>query len=147
MLLNKTENEVSIKYNGMKLSVKPGAKLDVRDFDVANKNVKDVEKHIIIKHAGIFEQVATVDDAKIAAEYSEEIKSLKKQLAKLQADNEQLAAENETVRNKAHNAEQELKSVVSDKDKMAKKLEKSEKEKEDLEDEVKKLRENTRKGK
>lgn len=100
MLVNKKEAFVA-RYNGIEVEVAEGARLDVRDFNILNAEAKNVERQMLKKHPGRFEQVATVDDAKIAnqyqgkiAELSQENIALKKEIEKLKDANEKFSKKN-----------------------------------------------------
>lgn len=139
MLINKTENAVNIKYNGKILTIESGAKLDVRDFDTANKDVRSVEKHIINKNPGIFD--VTNDKADVVTkEAMQELKDLKKavgerdaKIAELQSAFDNLNAKHSASASEVSEAQKANASIKAEFDRISAANK-------DLEDEVEKLR-------
>lgn len=76
MLKNKQGIQKLI-YNGIDKDVLPGQSLDVRDFNILNEHVKIIENHFLRKYPGVFDQIETIDNVKIANQYSGEIEVLK----------------------------------------------------------------------
>lgn len=147
MLINKTERSVQIRYNSKIIAVEPGQKLDVRDFDVANKDVRGCEKHIMLKNIGIFDLTEDKNDGVVSKEMQEELKATKdlleteqKNLADLQKVNDQLT---EKLSAMSGEVEEAKKSVLS----MKKEVTKAKQEKKDAEEEVEGLRLQLSKGK
>lgn len=81
MLKNKTKLAVPVKYNGRIIKILAGKSIDVRDFDVANADVKNVEKGLIIKYPGKFESVKGSGDPEIDRETANQISALEEKLA------------------------------------------------------------------
>lgn len=93
MLTNKSKDLVKVKYNGIDITVNPGEDLDVRDFNVEPKNIKDVENHIIRKLAQNnikpFVQTERKTDSTSVKQFAAEIEALtkdKESLTKALAD-------------------------------------------------------------
>lgn len=144
MLINKAkivkdgvEEKISreVRYNGIDIVVGPGDKLDVRDFNILHKNVKEVERHIMQKFPGDFEQTETVESSKAKSEYEGEIDRLKKEnkeLKKIAEQHEKAASINaskatisadelnakgkevESLKGKIANLEQRIKDIEED---------------------------------
>lgn len=98
MLRNKTENSIEVKYNGIDKVVGPGEMLDVRDFDISGgqltplvKLIPSVEKRFLRKHPGIFEHT---EDTTTGANHKELIKQVKD----LESANQQLRADNDSLK-------------------------------------------------
>lgn len=147
MLINKGSETVTIRYNGVEKTLSPKQKIDVRDFDVENKAVKAVEKHLMSKWPGRFEQIVTVEDAKIAAEYDGKIEGLEKENEQLKKHLAELKASRDQMQEKFGAGVEEVKAAKKEAESLRKDVTRLEKENDDLEDEVKKLRAESRKGK
>lgn len=141
------KEELKVQYNGKTIEMKKGQKLDVRDFDVANKDVKAVEKHIVLKNTNKFTVSEEKIDSAVSAEASAQIKDLTEQLAKanealaeVRRVNVELTDKHSATAGEVEAAKQEVASIK-------KELTKLKKENDDLDDEVKRLREQVAMGK
>lgn len=83
MLINKTKKTVEIIYNQVPIVVEPGESLDVRDFDIDGKLIKQVERHIINKNPDVFNVEETKDIVETNKQALKEIESLKKENERL----------------------------------------------------------------
>lgn len=88
MLINKSKEAVVAKYSGIEITVYPGNELDVRDFGVDPKTIKDVERHIIRKASAGGESPFTQEDR---ATDSTSVKEFGDKIAALEAENKSLA--------------------------------------------------------
>lgn len=140
MLINKTQEVASIRYNGRIISVTPNAKLDVRDFDVANKDVRGCEKHIMNKNPGIFEITDDRNDGNVSKELQNEIKELNSKLVDEQKKSAELKLALDNISEKHAASVGEIEGAKQETKNIKKELVKIKKENEDLEDEVTKLR-------
>jgi len=84
MLVNITKVTQKIKYNGQTRELKPKEGIDLRDFDVANKEINLAEKHIMSKYPGIYKKEKSVGDP-------ERDKSIQKEIDDLVKKNEEIA--------------------------------------------------------
>lgn len=141
-VVNKIEaiNKHTFRYGGKERTVEVGEKIDVRDFDVANKDVRGVEKHIMQKHAGLFELTDEKMDGVVSKEIQNEVKQLKSQLVDEQKNSAELKAAYENIQEKHAASVGEIESAKQETKSIRKDLVKIKKENDDLEDEVKKLR-------
>ena len=78
-LKNKTKVSQKIKYNGQVRELKAGESLDLRDFDVPNKEVNGAEKHIMSKYPGLFSKEKSAGDPERDKIIQKEIDDLVKQ--------------------------------------------------------------------
>lgn len=147
MLINKTDTVVKVKYNSKFIDVEPGEKLDVRDFDVANKDIIGAEKHIMSKLPGSLEITKDKKDGIVSKEMQNELKALKdlvndkdKQLKELREGYDNLEQNHSAAAGEVSMARKEAENA-------RKEVTRYKKENDDLEDEVKKLRLQLAKGK
>lgn len=97
--------EFVLKYNGKFKPIKTGESIDIRDFDVANKDVLATEKHLLAKYPGYFSQEKTVGP-------DPEVEEAVKQELKEQAEKiEKLVAENTDLREKVNGSTQQIEDV------------------------------------
>lgn len=131
-----------VRYNGKEKSYATGQLVDVRDFDVANKDVRGCENHLMLKNPGVFEITKESIGVNV-----EEVKALKEEnkllhdaLGDARNEYSQLkksAEENmQKIEALAGEVEQSKKAYLS----IKKESDKLKKENEDLQDEVSKLR-------
>lgn len=137
---NPEVEKYTFKYGGKDRTVEIGDKVDVRDFDVSNKDVKGTEKHIMQKHAGLFELTDEKNDGVVSKEIQNEVKQLKSQLADEQKKSVELKAAYDNIQEKHASSVGEIESAKKETASIKRDLIKIKKENEDLEDEVKKLR-------
>ncbi|MCA9409361.1 MAG: hypothetical protein KC733_11780 [Candidatus Omnitrophica bacterium] len=147
MLKNITEKELNIKYNGKVVSVKKGESIDVRDFDISNKDVLSVEKHLMIKNPGVFKQEKSLGGSKKDEEIAEENEVLRKkndelikEVASLRGVNEELSNKHDAAQGEIQSLKETANSLKAETDNALSKLE-------GLEKEVEKLREQLGTGK
>jgi len=76
----KNQKDIEIQYNQNTIVVSPGKSLDVRDFNIPADSILGVERHLLLKHPGIFNQEKTKDIMQSNKEYLEKIDVLEKQL-------------------------------------------------------------------
>lgn len=109
MLVNKTKEEVAISYNQKKIVVEPGKSLDVREFGVPSENVVQVERHILMKNPGVFDQKKTKDILETNKEHLVKIEVLEKEVADRKAEIESLSKGTK-------NSEDKLNKVLAEND-------------------------------
>ena len=83
MLINKTDKPLEITYNQKTIIVEPGKQLDVRDFGILNQHVLEVEKHLVTKFPGSFNQEKNQDILETNKLHVEKIENLEKSIVEL----------------------------------------------------------------
>ena len=83
MLINKTDKSLEITYNQKTIIVEPGKQLDVRDFGILNQHVLEVEKHLVTKFPGSFNQEKNQDILETNKLHVEKIENLEKSIVEL----------------------------------------------------------------
>lgn len=147
MLINKTDKNQIVTYNGRSRELKPGESIDIRDFEIANKDVPAIEKHIISKHPGLYDQKMTIGDSKVEAKYNAQIEILEKRIIHLGTKIDELK-KSEKVAQDLHAASAgEVETARQEVESMKKEVNKYKFEKEELEAENQKLREQVTKQK
>lgn len=142
MLINKTEQLVKIVYNGKSRNLSPGEGIDIRDFDIANKDVAGGEKHIISKHPGKFEQKPNVGRDPVSdKQTADKIKKLEDTIVTLTKDLSDVRASEKLALDKFQAGVGEVEAMKQTVASMNREVEKYKTEAKDLEDEVTKLRE------
>lgn len=136
----KPADEIKLKYNGKIKVLKKDQTIDVRDYDVNNKNVKGVEKNVLTKYPGSFKQEKTVDDPRIESEYKDQIKSLSADLERLTKENEALRKNVGELQDKHAGSAAEVNAIQKQINSYKAEAEKAADGKKDLEDEIEKLR-------
>lgn len=137
---NKEVNEYEFRYNGKIKSVSVGDKVDVRDFDVANKDVKGAEKHIMSKHAGLFDLTEDNLENAVSKEAQKEIKDLKAALAEKDELLRQASEALKSISEKHSASAGEIESAKKEAVGSRKEVTRLKKALDDQEDEIKKLR-------
>ena|SRR3990167_10819095 len=147
MLTNQTGADFKLQYNGKIVDLKPNDGVDVRDFDVANKDVLATEKHIMTKHPGTFVQSKSVGDPIRDKQIAEENDGLRKQLDSVSKEltaqkkvNEDLSSKHEASGGEIQTLKQNIASLKTENDALTSKFE-------DQEDEIEKLRKQIATGK
>lgn len=134
------KEDLIVQYNGKTIALKKNQKLDVRDFDVANKDTKSVEKHIVAKNVNKFTVSDEKIDSVVSAEASEQIKDLNEQLATANEALADIRKVNVNLTERHGAAAGEVESAKHEVGSIKKELTKLKKENDDLMDEVEKLR-------
>lgn len=81
-----------LKYNGKFKKMETGDAVDVRDFDVANKDVLATEKHLMAKYPGHFAQEKTVgSDPEVDKALRQELEDANKRIDVLVKENAELS--------------------------------------------------------
>lgn len=87
MLIYKKKDEdqeaIEIMYDQKPITVEPGKSLDVRDFGVGNESILAVERHVLLKNPGIFDQQKTKDILETNKAHIEKIAVLEKEVIDL----------------------------------------------------------------
>lgn len=134
------KEQVTIRYNSKEFTLQQGEKFDVRDFDVPNHGVVNVEKHIIKKNPGKLELSSAKAEGNEAKEYVKEIKALKNTVAGLFEQVAQLKDANAELVQKHSAMAGEVETAKKDANKMRIDAAKWVEEKKELEKEVEGLR-------
>lgn len=146
MLVNKTSEKVKIIYNGQSRELKPGEGIDIRDFDIETRLVPQVEKRIMSKHPGTYDQKPTVGkDPNADKKYIDEINSLKNRISDLEKEISEVKASEKTAQDRHAATAGEIETAKQDVLSMRKEVDKYKAEKADLEHEIEQLRLGSRK--
>ncbi len=140
MLRNKTKLTVRLKYNGKFKEIKPGDGIDVRDFDIANKNVNSVEKHLMIKYPDTFTKEKSIGDPEKDKMIQDEIKDLSDRNEAIVKENEALKTAQGEMIDKYEAACGEVQAERERADSLKIEADNATGKVKDLEDEVEKLR-------
>lgn len=141
MLINKTEQIVKVVYNGKTRDLNPGEGIDIRDFDIANKDVSGAEKHIMSKHPGKFEQKPNVGRDPVSdKQTSDKIKKLEDTIASLTKELADVRASEKLMLDKFQAGVGEVAAMEQRLASQKKEVDKYKSEAKDLEDEAEKLR-------
>ena len=140
MLKNKRDESITIRYNGILKSIQPDEVIDTRDFDIPNKEIKGVEKHIMLKYPGFFEIKETKTGYKDNDDSDKEIKDLKINLEKAESNILELKKTNDVLQEKHSAAAGEVESSRRQVESINKELTLLRTKNEELEDEIEKLR-------
>ena len=139
MLTNQTGADFKLQYNGKIVNLKPNGGVDVRDFDVANKDVLATEKHIMTKHPGTFLQSKSTGDPARDKQIAEENDGLRKQLESVSTElaaqrkvNEDLTAKHQASNGEIQTLKQNIASLKTENDALASKFDEQEHEIEGL---------------
>lgn len=100
MLINKTEKTLEITYNQKTIEIEPGKQLDVRDFGILNQHVLEVEKHLVTKFPGSFNQEKNQDILATNKLHLEKIEKLEKEILDLNKNINSLQKSNDQNKNK-----------------------------------------------
>ena len=141
MLINKTDKNQTVIYNGKSRELKSGDSIDIRDFDISNKDVLPVEKHIMSKNPGVYEQKPTIGDPKVEGKYVEKIAILEKRIGELGNQIDELKKSEKIAQDLHAGSAAEVESARQEVNSMKKEVDKYKFETEELEEENKKLRE------
>lgn len=141
MLINKTEQVVKVVYNGKSRELAAGEGIDLRDFDIANKDVSGAEKHIMSKHPGKFEQKPNVGHDPVSdKKNADRIKDQENIIAMLTKNLADVRASEKMALDKFQASNGEVTAMEQTVASMKKEVDKYKSEAKDLEDEVEKLR-------
>jgi len=140
MIINKTSQKISVRYNGITKDIQPGEGVDVRDFDIPNQNVKGVEKHICGKYPGSFDVKDTKEGRGASKEYEAQIIDLQAKLDSANKTCAELRKNSDSYQEKFAAGVEEVQAAKKETASIKKDLVKLQKENEDLKDEVEKLR-------
>lgn len=141
MLINKTEQVVKVIYNGKSRELKPKEGIDIRDFDIANKDVAGAEKHIMSKHPSKFEQAPNVGRDPVSDKKNADIiKGLEETVVKLTKELSDVRASEKLALDKFQAGVGEVAAMEQRLASQKKEVDKYKSEAKDLEDEVEKLR-------
>ena len=140
MLVNITKETKKIKYNGKTRELKPGKGIDLRDFDVANKEINLTEKHIMTKYPGVYEIEKSVGDPERDKIVQKEIDDLAKENEGLRAEASALQEANKELVNKHEAACGEVQAEKERADSLKIEADAANGKVKGLEDEVEKLR-------
>ena len=141
MLINKTLENVEIRYNGKSRILAPSEAIDIRDFDVENKYVVPAEKHIMNKYPGIYDQKPTIGDPKVEGKYTEQIKTLEGRIEALTKELAEVRASEKIAQEKHSSSAGEVEAMKQNVASMKKEVDKYQFETKELEQENQKLRE------
>jgi len=131
---------IKLKYNGMTVTLKPGQTIDVRDYDVANKDVLGAEKHLINKYPNTFQQTKNIGDPDRDKAVEEEIKALKDQVESLRKEKEDLTKVNKELAANVETASGEKQNLIEEKNKMKRDHDEMKSKFDDMEEEIENLR-------
>lgn len=140
MLKNKTKLSVKVKYNGRTRELKPGEGIDLRDFDVANKDINGAEKHVMSKYPDTFSKEKSIGDPERDKQIQTEINDLQtrndllvKDIAAVRAVNNELSEKYQAACGEVQAEKERANSLKAETDAATEKVN-------GLEDEVEKLR-------
>lgn len=146
MLINKTEGRVTIVYNGKSRDLEAGEGIDIRDFDIETRHVAAVEKRIMSKYPGVYEQKSTINkDPNVNKELLSRIKELEDKNTALVKENEALRSSEKIAQEKHATSAEGIGTMRQEVASMKKEVDKYKSENEELKDEVEKLRGASRK--
>ena len=139
---------ITLRYNDINITLKVGDKLDVRDFDIPNAAVVNVEKHLIRKNPGRgLEIVGGISNAQEEKELRIQIKNLNALCDKLKHDIMTLEQVNKELVDKHGAAAGEIQAMAKEKQSMKNELDRVVRENKSLEEEIERLRlRTTKKG-
>ena len=139
---SKNEKEtIIVKYNGIYKKLEIGKSVDVRDFDVANKDVLNVEKHLMSKFPGCFKQEKTKgDDSEVSRELEKKITELEEKVKEGEGVIGELREKNKELAQNVETSSSELQAETERANSLKKEADDAKAAMKDLEDEVEKLR-------
>lgn len=142
MLINKTEKRVTVIYNGKSRDLDPGDGIDIRDFDISNKDVSGAEKHIMAKHPGRFDLAPNMSrDPAADRQTAKKIKDLEDTVVTLTKELSEVRASEKIAKEKFSSGVGEVATMEQKLFSMKMEVDRSRAEKKDMEDEIEKLRE------
>ncbi len=100
-LKNITDENIDLMWNGVVRRIIPNGEIDIRDFNVENKNVWNTETCIMDKHPGMFQRVASREQNIEAqnVELSSKTRFLEDNLAEAKEELKQCEAIAESLQN------------------------------------------------
>lgn len=140
MLKNITGKTIKVRYNGIVKELKKNGIIDVRDFDIMNKNVNSVEKHIMTKIPKTFSREKSTGDSDTDKAFNDKISELEVKLKAAQDETGKLRETNKELAENVQISSGELQTEKERADSLKKETDDATVKMKDLEEEVEKLR-------